>query len=48
MKNIFRHILQQFASTDADIVWDHIIDDEFTKPKTTKGVYVVVTIATHF
>lgn len=40
MKSIFRHVLEQFASTDADIVWDDIIDDEFKKPGTMKGRYV--------
>ena len=42
MKAIFRHILEQFAFTDACIVWDEIVDDEIEKPKTTKGVYVII------
>lgn len=48
MKSIFHHILQQFASTDADVVWDDIIDDELAKPKTTKGAYVIAQFAALF
>lgn len=46
MKAIFHHILQQFAFTDADVVWNDIVDGEFEKPKTTKGMYVVSPSAT--
>ncbi|CAF1356373.1 unnamed protein product [Adineta ricciae] len=38
MKGIFLHVLQQFTSTDANVVWDDLIDDELAKPKTAKGV----------
>lgn len=42
MKGIFLHVLEQFTSTDADVVWNDIVDDELAKPKTTKGVYVII------
>jgi hypothetical protein len=37
VKAIFHHVLNQLASTDADIVWEGVIDDETRKPTTTKN-----------
>ncbi len=41
MKGIFHHILHQFAQNSADLVWDHIIDDETKRPNSTKNGYVI-------
>jgi len=41
MKEIFQHILHQFAQNNADEVWDDIIGDEMKKPDTIKSGYVI-------
>lgn len=32
-KAIFRHVLEQFAPNDVDVIWSDIIDEELQKPR---------------
>jgi hypothetical protein len=35
VKAIFRHVLNQLAPNDVDIVWEDLVDDEVRKPTNT-------------